>query len=112
MSTPKHSLDERVAEKQKQLDEMLKKVKQHEAQLKQLEARQKEEKRKKRTHKLCEMGGAILSVLDCDADDVDIDKLIFYLKEQEARGNYFSKALGLGSKEIIAEETNSIFNVD
>lgn len=100
MSTPKHSLDERVAEKQKQLEEMLKKVKQQEAQLKQLEAKKKEEDRKNRAHRLIEIGGAVESVLGCPITKEDIPKLIFYLQDQEARGHYFSKAMGIDVKEV------------
>ena len=110
MSAPKHSLDERVAEKQKQLEEMLKKVKQQEAQLKLLEVKKKEQERKDRAHRLIEIGGAVESVLGCSISKDDIPKLIFFLQDLEAEGHRFSKAMGVEPKEITTEEPD--FSMD
>lgn len=110
MSTPKHSLDERVAEKQKQLEEMLKKVKQQEAQLKLLEAKKKEQERKDRAHRLIEIGGAVESVLGCSISKDDIPKLIFFLQDLEGQGHRFSRAMGVEAKVNVTEEPDFSFN--
>lgn len=110
MSTPKHSLDERVIEKQKQLEEMLKKVKQQEAQLKQLEAKKKEQDRKNRAHRLIEIGGAVESILGCPIGKEDIPKLIFFLQDLEEEGYRFSRAMGVEPKDVVTDETDFSMN--
>jgi hypothetical protein len=88
-------LDERVAEKQARLEEMLKKAKQYEAQLKQLEARQKDEERKKRTHRLIEIGASIESIAQAPVEGESLIRLINYLQRLEARDNHFTKYIGV-----------------
>lgn len=61
---------------------------------------QKAEESKKRTHRLCVIGGAVESVLGYPIEEEDIPKLIGFLKRQEANGRYFSKAM---QKEQIPE---------
>lgn len=106
MSTPKHTLDERVLEKQEQIEKLLKKAKQYEAQLKQLEAKKKELDRKDRAHRLIEIGAAVESVLGHSIPKEDISKLIFFLQDMESQGNLFSNAMGVGTKEIVSQETD------
>ena len=65
-----------------------------------LQKRQKAEESRKRTHRLCVIGGAVESVLGCPIEEEDIPKLIGFLKRQEANGRYFSKAM---QKEQIPE---------
>lgn len=62
--------------------------------------RQKAEESKKRTHRLCVIGGAVESVLGYPIEEEDIPKLIGFLKQQEANERYFSKAM---QKEQIPE---------
>ena len=60
---------------------------------KELEKRKKAEESKKRTHRLCQVGGAVESVLGAPIEEEDIPKLIGFLKKQEANGKFFSKAM-------------------
>ena len=53
----------------------------------------KAEESKKRTHRLCQIGGAVESVLGAPIEEEDIPKLIGFLKRQEANGKFFSKAM-------------------
>lgn len=73
--------------------ESLEKAKRYAAQKRELQKRQKAEENKKRTHRLCVIGGAVESVLGCSIEEEDIPKLIGFLKRQEANGRYFSKAM-------------------
>ena len=61
--------------------------------------RQKDVETKKRTHRLCQIGGAVESVLGSAIEEEDIPKLIGFLKRQEANGKFFSKAM---QKEPVA----------
>ena len=58
-----------------------------------LKKRQKDVETKKRTHRLCQIGGAVESVLGCAIEEEDIPKLVGFLKRQEANGKFFSKAM-------------------
>ena len=78
-----------MQEKQRQLKEQEKKLK---AQLSQ-------EERKKRTRNLIQLGGAVCKVLNEDTvegdtiTENDISNLIAFLKNQNTRGDYFTKAM-------------------
>ena len=69
------------------------KAKRYAAQKKELLKRKKAEESKKRTHRLCQVGGAVESVLGAPIEEEDIPKLIGFLKKQEANGKFFSKAM-------------------
>ena len=73
--------------------ESLEKAKRYAAQKKELLKRKKAEESKKRTHRLCQVGGAVESVLGATIEEEDIPKLIGFLKKQEANGKFFSKAM-------------------
>jgi hypothetical protein len=79
--------------------ESLEKAKQYAAQKRELKKRQKDVETKKRTHRLCQIGGAVESVLGSAIEEDDIPKLIGFLKRQEANGKFFSKAM---QKEPVA----------
>lgn len=86
MATEKRSLDERIAElqeKQKQLKEQEKKLK----------AKKSADERKKRTRRLIEVGGTVYSVLGREFVEGDIERLAAFLKGQDNRGGYFTKAM-------------------
>lgn len=83
---PKKSIEER-------LNDYDKKMAQLKEQKKALLARQSAEERKKRTKRLIEIGGAVESVLGRPIPTEDLPKLINFLKQQEERGHYFSKAM-------------------
>ena len=63
------------------------------------EKHEKDVETKKRTHRLCQIGGAVESVLGSAIEEDDIPKLIGFLKRQEANGKFFSKAM---QKEPVA----------
>ncbi len=54
--------------------------------------RKKAEESKKRTHRLCQIGGAVESVLGCPIEEEDLPKLIGFLKRQETNGKVFLKS--------------------
>ena len=100
MSRSTKSYEERLLEMERREQESLEKAKKYAAQKRELQMRQKAEESKKRTHRLCVIGGAVESVLGCPIEEEDIPKLIGFLKRQEANGRYFSKAM---QKEQISE---------
>ena len=93
MAKSTKSYEERMLEMEKKEQESLEKAKRYAAQKKELLKRKKTEESKKRTHRLCQIGGAVESVLGAPIEDEDIPKLIVFLKRQEANGRFFSKAM-------------------
>ena len=100
MSRSTKSYEERLLEMERREQESLEKAKKYAVQKRELQKRQKVEESRKRTHRLCVIGGAVESVLGCPIEEEDIPKLIGFLKRQEANGRYFSKAM---QKEQIPE---------
>ena len=80
------SYDERI-------DELRKKVEQLKAQERDLTKRHNAEERKKRTRRLIELGGIVESVLGRPTTDQDKVRFMYFLKLQEQRGGFFSKAM-------------------
>ena len=78
--------DERIAELQKKRDQL-------KEQEKALIKRQNAEERKKRTRRLIELGGIVESVLGRPTTDQDKVRFMYFLKLQEQRGGFFSKAM-------------------
>lgn len=101
----RRSLDERIHDKDVLMQQALSKVKEYEAQIRQLEKRKKEEERKARTHKLITMGGVVSSVLGRDFAEGDDMRLMNFLKQQERNGSYFSKAMNKGAPDT-AKKSN------
>ena len=93
MARSTKSYEERMLQLEKREQESLEKAKQYAAQKRELEKRKKAEESKKRTHRLCQIGGAVESVLGSAIEEDDIPKLIGFLKRQEANGKFFSKAM-------------------
>ena len=93
MARSTKSYEERLLQLEKREQESLEKAKQYAAQKRELEKRKKAEESKKRTHRLCQVGGAVESVLGCAIEEEDIPKLVGFLKGQEANGKFFSKAM-------------------
>lgn len=93
MSRSTKSYEERLLEMERREQESLEKAKKYAAQKRELQKRQKAEESRKRTHRLCVIGGAVESVLGYPIEEEDIPKLIGFLKRQEANGRYFSKAM-------------------
>lgn len=98
MSSQRKTYEERLAELEKKEQESLKKAKQYSAQKKALDRQLKEIERKKRTNRLCQIGGAVESVLGCAIEIDDIPKLIEFLNKQEINGRFFSKAMNKGNE--------------
>lgn len=87
MATERRSIDERIAElqeKQKQLKEQEKK----------LRAQASQQERKKRTKHLIEIGAAVYAALGDSYQDGDVERITAFLKQQDARGNFFTTAMG------------------
>ena len=80
------SSEERIAE----LDKRIEQIK---AQKKAIIQREKQAERRARTKRLIEIGGAAESVLGRPFQEGDLQKFINFLKQQEIRGNYYSKAM-------------------
>ena len=93
MARSTKSYEERMLQLEKREQESLEKAKQYAAQKRELEKRKKAEESKKRTHRLCQIGGAVESVLGCAIEEEDLPKLVGFLKRQEAHGKFFSKAM-------------------
>lgn len=91
--------EERLAEnKQKQ-----ERLKQEERKLK---SQMVQTERKARTKRLIEIGGAVESVLGKPIPKEDLPKLIGFLKQQEERGRYFSKAMAF-TQSASAQSNNT-----
>lgn len=105
MAKQRKTLDERIQNCATKEEEMLEKLKQYQAQRKQLERRKKEE-RKIRTHRLIQIGGAVESVLGRGVTEEDVPKLIAFLKKQETNGRYFSKAMQSSTAPKTLEEAD------
>ena len=80
------SFDERI-------NELIERQEQLKAQEKALRKRQSEEERKKRTRRLIELGGIVESVLGRPTTDQDKVRLLYFLRLQEQKGSFFSKAM-------------------
>ena len=78
---------------QAKLDKIEEQMKQLKARKKAILARVSQEKRKARTRKLIQLGGVVAKYLNREIDDADIEKLDQFLKSQEERGEYFTKAM-------------------
>lgn len=86
MANGKRTIEEQIAELQKKQKEL-------KEQEKRLRARKSKEERAKRTKHLIEMGGTIYSILGREYVEGDIERLAAFLKGQDSRGGYFSKAM-------------------
>ena len=93
MAKSTKTYEERIRALEKKEQESIEATKKLIAQRKELEKSKKAEESKKRTHRLCQIGGAVESVLGCPIDEEDLPKLIGFLKRQETNGKFFSKAM-------------------
>ena len=93
MAKSTKTYEERIRALEKKEQESIEATKKLIAQRKELEKRKKAEESKKRTHRLCQIGGAVESVLGCPIEEEDLPKLIGFLKRQDTNGKFFSKAM-------------------
>ena len=100
MAKSTKTYEERIRALEKKEQESIEATKKLIAQRKELEKRKKAEESKKRTHRLCQIGGAVESVLGCPIEEEDLPKLIGFLKRQETNGKFFSKAM---QKELVTD---------
>lgn len=88
-----------MANSQEQLEKLEQKQAQIKAKIKQVKAREREKERKARTRRLIQVGGAVESALGYPINEEDLPNLIAFLKGQEQRGMFVSKALNKIQKE-------------
>ena len=93
MPRSKKSYEERITEKEDELQKALDKLNQIKEQKKALERRQREQERKARTHRLIVIGGIAEKILGRGFVDGDEKKFERFLAGQQSRGRYFSKAM-------------------
>ena len=86
-------IEQRIDEKDSEIQKYLDKAKQLQEQKKLLEKQRKEADRKARTKRLIEIGASVESVLGRDFRDGDNIRLMNFLKAQERNGKYFTKAM-------------------
>lgn len=100
MATEKRSIDERIAELKEKQNQL-------KAQEKKLRAKKSTEERKIRTRHLIEVGGTIYSVLGREFVEGDVERLAAFLKGQDNRGGYFTKAMNdfLPAPAVVAPDT-------
>ena len=84
--TNKRTYDERLREKQEQLERTLNRLNQQREQLKELKAKQQSEERRERTHKLITAGAQLSAMYGHTLEEDEIYALIGFLKEQQAKG--------------------------
>ena len=108
MAKSTKTYEERIRALEKKEQESIEATKKLIAQRKELEKRKKAEESKKRTHRLCQIGGAVESVLGCPIEEEDLPKLIGFLKRQETNGKFFSKAM---QKEPLTDMEVSSFRI-
>ena len=72
MARSTKSYEERLLQLEKREQESLEKAKQYAAQKRELKKRQKDVETKKRTHRLCQIGGAVESVIGSAIEEEDI----------------------------------------
>lgn len=80
------STEERIADLEKKMQQL-------KEQKKKILAREKEQERKARNHRLIEIGATVESVLGRPIEKEDLPKLKFFLESQEKRGNFFTQAM-------------------
>ena len=93
MAKSTKTYEERIRALEKKEQESIEATKKLIAQRKELEKRKKAEESKKRTHRLCQIGGAVESVLGCPIEEEDLPKLTGFLKRQETNGRFFPKGM-------------------
>ena len=72
MAKSTKTYEERIRALEKKEQESIEATKKLIAQRKELEKRKKAEESKKRTHRLCQIGGAVESVLGCPIEEEDL----------------------------------------
>ena len=107
MPRSKKSIDERIDDKDSEIQKYLEKARQIQEQKRILEKQKKESDRKMRTKRLIEIGASVESVLGREFQEGDNIRLMNFLKAQERNGKYFSKAMEKELQAISDRNTSS-----
>ncbi len=99
MSNNRRTLEERLADKQRLLEAERQRLKEYEYQMRQLNAKKREEDRKARAHRLIEIGATVESVLGEPITKEMLPSLLDWLELQEKNGNGLSAAMRLADGE-------------
>ena len=91
---------------EEQLEEIKVRQDQLKAREKAVKARQRADNRRKEAHRKIVIGAAVESVLGRPIQEDEISKLIDFLKDQERRGKWFSKAM---NKQRPSEDQEEAF---
>ena len=89
---------------EERLDSIQVRLEQLRAQERAIKRQQSADERKKRTHRLIQMGAIVESVLGRATVDDDKERLERFLRNQERRGKFFSKAMNLPEDEVPVSE--------
>ena len=92
--------EERVAEVQQKRAKVAKRLAQYDEQLKDMEKKEKEEQRKRRTHSLIVCGAEIAALFERVLGQDEIYMVVNFLREQRDLGNFT-----LEKTEVVMEET-------
>jgi hypothetical protein len=87
------TFEERMDEKDEQIQKHLAIVKQIKEQKKDLEKRRKEKERRERTRRLIQIGAVAEKVLDRPFTEDDHIRFMNFLQRQENNGKYYSRAM-------------------
>ncbi len=92
--------DERLRELDAKIEKQKAEIKKIEEQKKILEKQKKTAERKADAHRKIEVGATVESICHIPIEKEDLPKLVSYLKAQEAKGFYFSTAMGYDHEEV------------
>ena len=95
--------EERVAEVQRKRAKTAKRLAQYDEQLKDMEKKEKEEQRKRRTHSLIVCGAEIAALFDRALDQDEIYAVVNFLREQRDLGNFTFEKTESAAVEVIEE---------
>ena len=96
--------EERVAEVVAKRDKAQRRVDQCNEQLKDMEKKEKEEQRKRRTHSLIVCGAEIAALFDRVLDQDEIYTVVNFLREQQDLGNFTFDKTESAAVEVIEEK--------
>jgi Fe-S cluster assembly scaffold protein SufB len=105
-------LEDRVAEVKAKREKTRKKLDQYDEQIKRLEKKDAEEKRKQRTHSLIVCGAEIAALFEKVLDQDEIHSVVNFLREQRDLGNFtFEKTevVAVETTQEISKKTNDDF---
>ena len=100
----KRTYEERILEKQQQIERNEKRIEQYKAQVKRLKAKAKEEERKARTHKLIVAGAELAALYNEVLEIESVHMLINFLREQKEQGRFDLTKKEEPMQEVVMEQ--------